>query len=228
MSRMCAGIALLGVFVLLGGCQKDDKSANSGGTPAPRDVGQFNNTNTSNPTTRQANATPTTGPAGNMPNDSIHAAMKPGMDITPTFTPPEDWQPKPVRNMTDQVLALPKAEGDPEDGDLAISHLTQHIPMQGNMARWCSFFGYSTAECEQHTKKQELQGTKFPTVVVDISGTYKGSSMMGPSAPPKENYRMLVAEVRTPQQPYYVRLIGPKNTVGKWEEAFMKMVREAK
>ena len=51
--------------------------------------------------------------------------------------------------------------------------------------------------------------------------------MMAPVDPPKENYRMLVAEIRSPQRPYYVRLLGPQNTVAKWEEAYMKFVREA-
>jgi hypothetical protein len=211
---------------LLGGCKKQQAASgkNSSEELKPREIGQFSDTGT--PATQPAVALEGL-PTGTMPQDTVHAPFRPGENMAPQFNPLAEWQTRPARTMTDRVYALPKAEGDPEDGDLALSHLEQHISMQDNLDRWAGMFGYQGEAVAQNAKKQELDGVKFPTTVVDISGTYKSSSMMAPAGPPKENYRMLVAEIRTPQRPYYVRLIGPQKTVAKWEEAYMKFVREA-
>ena len=217
--------AVVAAAVLMSGCKKDNPASNTDNAekPKPRERGQL--TENTSPATRPAESI-TGKPTGSMPHDAVHAPFRPGENMAPKFAPLAEWQPKPAREMTDQVFALPKAEGDPEDADLAISHLERHIPMQGNMARWGAMFGYQGAAVEQNAKKQELEGVSYPTTVVDISGTFKGS-MMAPANPPKENYRMLVAEIRAPQRPYYVRLLGPQKTVAKWEEAYMKFVREA-
>jgi hypothetical protein len=98
--------------------------------------------------------------------------------------------------------------------------------MQDNLAAGPTCSAIRAPLVEHNCKQQELPGVSFPTTLVDISGTYRGS-MMAPANPPKANYRMLVAEIRTPQRPYYVRLLGPQKTVAKWEQAYLKFVREA-
>lgn len=229
-------IVILGVMVaaihVLGGCKKDESASAQSGSQElkPREVGTFRDTGPS-PATRPAGMSAAPGtltgtPTATMPNDAVHAPFLPGANLVPQFKPPTDWQARPARGMTDQIFALARAEGDAEDADLAVSHLRQHISMQDNLARWADMFGYQGAAIEQHCKQQELQGVSFPTTLVDISGTYQGS-MMAPANPPKADYRMLVAEIRTPQRPYYVRLTGPQKTVAKWEEAYLKFVREA-
>lgn len=230
---LAVSIAVAGL-ALCGACNKEKTASDDGGAQdaKPRDRGQFPAggapaTQPAGPTGTQPSGVAGGMPTGNMPNDATHAPFRPGENLAPQFNPPAEWQARAPRSMTDEVYALPKAEGDPEDGDLALSHLSQHIPMQGNLARWAGMFGYQGAAIEQNAKKKELEGAKFPTTIVDISGTYKGGSMMTQAATPKENYRMLVAEIRTPQRPYYVRLVGPQKTVAKWEESFMSFVRDA-
>lgn len=225
------GIAWVAVGVL-GGCNRDSGTSDAGKSdePKPRHVGQFSDTaGRSTAAGAAGTAHPVeTRPAATMPDDAVHAGLAPDAGMAPRFNPPADWQPRPARGMTDRVFVLARAEGDPEDADLALSHLEQHVAMQGpagNLARWTGMFGYSGPAIEQNAKVRELEGVKLAITLVDISGTYRGS-MMAPSSP-KENYRMLVAEIRTPQRPYYVRLVGPQRTVAKWEESFMMFVREA-
>ena len=228
MRRWFALGAVVAAVVLMSGCKKDNTASSEENSERlkPRDRGQFTENTTNTPPATRPSQSVTEMPTGSMPHDAVHAPFRPGENLAPQFKPLAEWQAKPARQMTDQVFALPKAEGDPEDGDLALSHLEQHIPMQGNLSRWAGMFGYQGAAVDQNVKKQELQGVRFPTTVVDISGTYKGSTM-APVNPAKDDYRMLVAEIRSPQRPYYVRLIGPAKTVAKWEEAYMKFVREA-
>lgn len=170
----------------------------------------------------------TTRPAGTMPSDAIHAGLRPGAEIAPRFTAPAEWQAKPARPMTEQIFVLPRAEGDAEDADLAISYLSKHVTLDMNLVRWCEQFGYRGEECQKQVKQRKLEGTKFPTTIVDISGTYQPGSMMGPAAEPKEGYRMLAAELVAPQKRWYAKLVGPEKTVARWEEAFVKFVKEAK
>jgi hypothetical protein len=230
MGTVVAGMALVGA------CNKEKPASSDSSAQESklRDRGKFPDSGTrttqpagTGPTTTQPADTISGMPTGNMPNDAVHAPLRPGANVAPQFNPPAEWQIRAAREMTDQVFALPKVDGDPDDADLAISHLSQHIPMQGNIARWAGMFGYQGAAIDQNVKKKDLEGTHFPTIIVDISGTYKGGSMMAQAAAPKENYRMLVAEIRAPQRPYYVRMVGPQKTVAKWEESFMSFVRDA-
>lgn len=212
--------------LLFSGCK--EQAASDSGTSAdrrPRDVGTFDSGGTA--ATTQPAGTTSTPPTGTMPNDAIHSGLGQMMD-TIELTAPAEWQARPKRPMTEQVFALPKAEGDPEDGDVAVSNLAQHMPLDSNVLRWCGQFGLDEAACKEKAKRTKLEGTKFPTTLVDISGTYKGGSMMAPAGPPKENFRMLAAEIRTPRKPWFIKLVGPEKTVARWEDAFTRYVREAK
>jgi hypothetical protein len=254
MTRLPVVWSMIAAAALLAGCSKESETADEAGSEMqPRQRGEFADAGgrgaatqpgpTAGPLSEGAamphdaihapfHATGTqpagTRPAGTMPNDAIHAGMRPGEDIAPQFTAPPEWQARPARFMTDQIFALPRAEGDPEDGDLAISSLPRHVTLDMNINRWCLQFGYQGEECRKATKQRKLEGTKFPTAIVDISGTYQPGAMMGPAVEPKEGYRMLAAEIIAPQRRWYVKLVGPEKTVAKWEEAFTRFVSEAK
>jgi len=219
---------------LLNGCSKDQEGSSGGNADEtkPRQIGTFSERGGSGTTTQPSGMTGSTEtrPAASMPNDAIHARLKPGADVEPQFAAPPEWQPKPARAMTEQVFVLPRVEGDVEDADLAVSTLGRHVPLDMNISRWCSQFGLNSEECQKATKQQKLEGTKFPTTIVEISGTYQpsGGPMMQAAGPAKPGYKMLAAELIAPQDRWFVKLIGPEKTVEKWREAFMKYVKEAK
>ena len=132
--------------------------------------------------------------------------------------------------MTVQIYALPKAQGDPEDADLAVSHFPEmkNIPLAKQIERWCGQFEQPDGRPTREVVKQwTLERANNPTTVIDISGRYRPSSLMGPAAPPRQRYRMLAAEIRTDAGPWYVKLVGPEKTVSHWEEAFVKFVGDA-
>lgn len=243
MKRFAAWCCVLAAAALLGGCkEKEANHAGSSTSPPPRQIGQFSDTGQGSSSTTQPGAMgmtttrpggmgmATTRPSGNMPNDAIHAKLRGqvGDDVNPRFTPPADWQPKPPRPMTEEVYALPRAEGDPEDADLAVSYVSL-VPMEMNVNRWCSQFGLKGDACKQAAKEKKLEGTKFPTTIVSISGTFQpsGGPMMQAAGPAKPNFRMLAAEIRAPQRAWIVKMIGPEKTVAKWENAFNKFVADA-
>lgn len=254
MTRLPVVCFMMAAAALLSGCGKESDTANESASDLqPRQRGEFADAGGKGATTqpgqtagplgegvamphdaihapfRAAGTQPAgTHPADNMPKDAVHAGLRPGEEIAPQFTPPAEWQARPARFLTNQVFALPRAEGDSEDGDLAISSLSKHVTLDLNIDRWCRQFGYQGEECKKATKQRKLEGTKFPTTIVDISGTYQPDSMMGQTGQPKEGYRMLAAELLAPQRRWYAKLVGPEKTVAKWEEAFIKFVSEAK
>ncbi len=185
-----------------------------------------------------------TQPAGTMPAGTHAAALPAGHPPIGATTEspaggepevglkidfPKEWEPRRTRMMTLRVYAAPKVEGDSEDADVALSELGAKVPLQMNINRWCEQFGLPAGPaCAAGARQQTLEGTQHPTTVVEISGTYKASSMMGGPAEPKAHYRMVAAEIVTPDRPYYIKMIGPEKTVERWKGPLLDAVKAAK
>ncbi len=171
-------------------------------------------------------ADPATGTS--LPAGLSSTASGPPADVMLSFTAPERWVEKEPRFMTTAVYALPAVEGDPEDADLAVSFLGRFVPLQRNVDRWCGQFEFRDGRsCSDVVQQRTLEGTKYPTTIVDISGSYRGGSITGAAGPARPGYRMLAAEIRTPARPWYVKLLGPARTVAHWEESFLRFVGQA-
>lgn len=144
-----------------------------------------------------------------------------------TFTIPEDLTPQPTRPMTLRIFSGEKAEGDPEDVDLALSDLGNQQPLEGLVEFWCGRFEIPEGKtCQEIAKVEELEGLPYPASLVEIEGTYKGGMMS--RGPAKEGYIQINVEIRVPGHPHYVKLTGPKKTVDKWRDTFMEVVKSAK
>lgn len=147
-----------------------------------------------------------------------------------TFTPPDDWKELPARMMTLQVFELPKAEGDAEAPDVAISTLAKSQPWDMMLDFWCTRFAWTPENtCADATRSYDLDGTTYPTRVADMTGAYQGGMMQrDPSAAPKENYRQIVAQILVGDTPWYAKLTGPAASVELHEQTFLSFVRAAK
>lgn len=230
-------VSLLAGIVLLTwtGCSKDEPSPSTEVKPreAPTFAGAASQPSSAPGGALPAGHPPIAGsgmPAGH-PAVGANTTAPAGEDAgTPlALQMPVDFQPKPARMMTLQVYAAPKAEGDPEDADVAVSALGARMPLKMNVDRWCGQFELPAGKnCENGVKQETLEGTKYATTMIEIVGTYKGSSMMGAPATPKPNYMMLTAEVVTPERPYYIKMVGPQKTVEKWRAAFTDAIKAAK
>jgi len=162
---------------------------------------------------RPAAAPTTTGPAG-------------ASDGNLKFTAPEGWVSKPARAMISQLYTLPKVEGDSDDAEVTVSSLGTLVPLQMNINRWCGQFGLTEGTtCADAVKKRSQEGTSHPTTIVELSGAYRDTMRPGPNKP---GFKMIAAEIVAGNRPWYVKMVGPEKTVAKWEEAFLKFVREAK
>jgi hypothetical protein len=142
---------------------------------------------------------------------------------------PGDWVKKqPQSRIIEVEFAVPKAEGDSEDGRLTIMQAGGSV--EDNISRWIGQFaqpdGKSTRE-RAVISEEEVAGQTVH--LVDISGNYSDSR--GPFAPAVErkDYRMLAAIVVTKDHgQQFVKFYGPRKTVAAHEKAFQTFVKSLK
>lgn len=139
------------------------------------------------------------------------------------FAAPEGWiQEQPSSSMRKAQYRLPRAEGDPEDAEMAVFFFQgQGGSVQANIDRWISQFTQpdgAPAAGAAKISKREANG--LPLTIVDVSGTYKGGGPMMGGGKPKPSFRMLAAVAETSNGPWFFKLTGPQKTVAKWQESF--------
>ena len=85
------------------------------------------------------------------------------------FTVPKSWIPKAHSQMLQAEFAIPKAEGDKEDGRLTVSHLGGTL--EDNVERWKGQFG----EKPEKENEETLKAGGIKIVLVDFTGTFSDS-----------------------------------------------------
>jgi hypothetical protein len=140
-----------------------------------------------------------------------------------TFEAPEGWSkadnPSPMRKAT---YRIPKAKGDPEDGELSVSQAGGSV--EANLKRWTGQF-----EARTKTERTERQIGPLKVTVVELSGTFTGGGMPGAApASPKPGWSMLAAIVETTPGLTFFKLTGPAPTVTAAKGDFDKLVGSMK
>jgi hypothetical protein len=143
---------------------------------------------------------------------------------------PDGWiVEKPTSAMRAAQYRLPKAEADTEDAILVLYYFGQGQggSAEANIDRWINQMQQADGHPSKENAKTEaliVNGLKVTTV--DVAGTYTAEMSPGSGTfNNKAGYRLRAAVVETPKGSYYVKLIGPEKTVGKWDEAYSKYVK---
>ena len=138
-----------------------------------------------------------------------------------SFLVPAGWkQVPPAIRLLDAEFSVPQLEGDEYPGRLTM--MAAGGEREGNISRWKSQF---QEEDGNATKVEKTKLGDLEITFVDIRGDWKGGEAKSP-LPPGEDYRLLGAIVAFGENSsYYIKLIGPKATVGNSDEAFRKFVK---
>jgi hypothetical protein len=144
------------------------------------------------------------------------------------FIPPAGWIVEtPSSSMRKAQYRLPRAKGDPEDGELVVFFFQGGGgSVQMNIDRWISQFTKpdgSPATDAARTTRKEVHG--IPLTIVDVGGTYMAAS--GPmlaEVKTKPDFRMLAAVAETAAGPWFFKLTGPAATVVRWESSFYQFL----
>jgi hypothetical protein len=131
------------------------------------------------------------------------------------LTAPKTWtRQQPRSSFVLAEFALPRAEGDSQDGRLTVS--TAGGSVQANIDRWRGQFEGKPGRDTQKT----LEVAGLTITIVDLSGTFLDQP--GPFAPgvKREGFRVLAAVIPTPEQLHFVKCYGPEKTIARHAEAF--------
>jgi len=137
------------------------------------------------------------------------------------ITKPATWKTMPEGKMIDKEFRFP-AEGE-NSARITISRAGGGV--EPNIGRWIGQFEGATKE---NTKVEKKDVDKTKVHIIEIEGTFTGS--MGPMAPGAttkklENYKMLSAILELKDGTLiFVKTTGPKETVAKMREDFVKMI----
>ena len=158
---------------------------------------------------------------GVLPTPAHPAGGKPAPVARPSrFPAPEGWPPEaPASAMRLLQFTLPRADGDPEDGQAVVFWFGGGGGgVEENLERWRGQFAnvvHGRDALEEIT--EDLEGR---VTVLSISGQLRedpATEAHGGRA--KGTVRMIAAVIEVPDGPYYVRVVGPEGTVSKWEKA---------
>ncbi len=169
-------------------------------------------------------------PPGAMPgmgagNADPHAGMTAPAGSAPaagglTWTAPSGWTSMPNPNtMRKATYKVPRAPGDAEDAELAITQVGGDI--DSNITRWVGQF-----EGTVTPKRTELTVGALKVTIVEITGTFGGGGMGGATGK-KEHWTMLTAIAQT-EPAHFFKLIGPEKTVNLARRDFDKFVHSFK
>lgn len=137
-----------------------------------------------------------------------------------TLTAPAGWpQMPPNSSFVVAEFALPRAEGDDEDGRLTIS--TAGGTVEANIDRWKGQFA---AQAQQATQ-EEIDVAGLKVTLVDLSGNF--NDQRGPFAPAVERtgYRMIAAIVPVEGQLHFIKATGPEKTIAAHADKIHEFIR---
>jgi hypothetical protein len=133
-------------------------------------------------------------------------------DVPPTWVSAPN--PSPMRKAT---FKIPKAAGDTEDAELAISAAAGGV--EPNIKRWEQQFGDAKAK----TEPRNPNGLKV--TLVEIKGNVAAGGMMGmPQAAAKEHQMLLGAVVDSGDRQHFFKMVGGEKTVTAAKKDFDKLV----
>jgi hypothetical protein len=146
------------------------------------------------------------------------------------YKAPDGWaKEQTTSKMRVAQYTLPKTEGDPADASLVVYYFgaTQGGAVQANIDRWVNQMQQpdgSASKDKAKTETSTVNGLKVTSV--DVSGTYTAEMAPGSgSAHNDANYRMRAAVIETPKGNYFLKLVGPAKTMGRWDQSFTDFVK---
>jgi hypothetical protein len=123
---------------------------------------------------------------------------------------------------------LPKAEGDQDDAQLVLYYFGpgQGGSVEANLERWMGQMQQPDGKpSKDRAKTDTLTVNGLKVSMLDVTGTY--TAEMAPGSESHHNnagYRLRGAVIETPKGPYFVKLVGPEKTIGKWEDEFKNYI----
>src|SRR5262245_35538698 len=145
---------------------------------------------------------------------------------------PAQWKAeKSTSEMRAYQFRLPKADGDSDDAEVVIFFFG---PGGGgsvaeNLKRWKGMFVPPQGKSiEDVAKVEEIKVGNVPVTYLDVTGTYKFKARPFDANSKEElkpNHRMLGVVFASKNGPYFLRCVGPSNTVTHHKKGFDEFLK---
>ncbi len=119
---------------------------------------------------------------------------------------------------------LPKVAGDTEDASLVVYYFGQGQggSAAANVERWVGQMRQADGSAAKDAKEEHFDSNGLKVTTVDVSGTYTAETAPGSGTfTNNPGYRLRAAVIETPNGSYFVKLVGPQETVTKWNDSFL-------
>lgn len=152
------------------------------------------------------------------------------------MTVPDGWVKKEPRvNIIEYEFEVPAASGEGRPGRVTVMGAGGTV--EDNVRRWYGQFRQpDDSDTEKAAKVEEKDVSGQRVTVVDISGIYldkPGGPFAGGKTIERKDHRMLAAIIGTQHKGkktgnYFLKLIGPKQTIAENKKAFDQMIESLK
>jgi hypothetical protein len=169
--------------------------------------------------TPDASTGATGAPKGDSRNDSEGQVELDAIRLTA----PAQWtRTTPSSSFITAEFALPRAEGDNEDGRLTIS--TVGGTLAANIDRWKGQFDPQP----QQVSLEEIDAGGMKITIVDLFGDF--NDQRGPFGPATKrlSYRMIAAVIPLEGQLYFIKATGPQKTIADQADSIHEFIRSAR
>ena len=143
---------------------------------------------------------------------------------TLAYTAPAAWHTRPAAStMRVAEFVIPRSAGDTEDAELVVYYFGAGAgTVDANITRWIGQIQQpdgSSTNAKANRSTRTINGLQVTTV--DASGTYVAEMRPGSTEHyNKPGFRLRAAVVETPRGPYYIKMTGPKKTMGAANDDF--------
>jgi len=142
------------------------------------------------------------------------------------FHPPVTWKDLGPSGMRKAQYAFGPIADEADSATMAVYYFGQNQggTVRANIDRWVGQMmpADSTSSLAPASESQKTVAG-LAAHVVEVSGTYKAGSMMGPAVL-KSNYRMTALVLEAPGGNVFFKLTGPDKTAQKMTTAFASMI----
>ncbi len=148
---------------------------------------------------------------------------------------PAGWkEEKPSGQMRLTQFKLAKAEGDPEDAEIAVFQFPAGASggVDANLKRQLAKFKTPEGKTEPENKVDKIKVGKIDATYQDVKGTFlsKAGGPFDPNAKvtEKPGFEQLYVVFTTDSGDYYLMLLGPAKTVDKHKKEFEEVLKNFK
>ena len=139
------------------------------------------------------------------------------------FDIPAEWKKvEPESRMRKAQYEVADKEGVRDPAEFIVINLKGFSgSMEDNLARW---YGQVSGASQDKNPPEELKVGELSITMLDLEGTYS-DQFTGNSS---DNFRFLIAAVELKDGFYYIKLVGPKDTVDDWGSEFRGLIKSCR